>query len=160
MKNLSGKILTVLCAAALMISLASCAGKTETKEKSEAQTAVASAETKAETVVETQAEASAEAKASSSEKKTSENKKSANSGIIGSWEYEDGGFIYTFKSDGTGTYDAMGNKMKFTYEDTGSKLKIKYKDVDENMELEYELKGDILNVKDSGGNDTIYKRKK
>ena len=51
--------------------------------------------------------------------------------------------------------------MNFTYEADGSTLKITYTDegVDAPMELEYEIDGDALNVKDSMGNDTLYKRK-
>ena len=55
--------------------------------------------------------------------------------------------------------DAAGTLMKFTYTAENSVLAITYDGSDAPMELEYELNGDILNVKDSAGNDTIYHRK-
>ena len=69
--------------------------------------------------------------------------------------------VYTFNADGSGSYDMFGEVMKFTYEADGSTLKITYIDegVDAATELEYAIDGDTLNVKDSLGNDTIYKRK-
>ena len=80
-------------------------------------------------------------------------------GLVGSWEYESGGFTYTFNSDASGVYDVAGTQMKFTYTAENSVLAITYEGSDAPMELEYELNGDILNVKDSAGNDTIYHRK-
>ena len=80
--------------------------------------------------------------------------------IVGSWEYEGGGFIYTFNEDGTGTYDLGGGSvMNFTYEATDSELSILYDGNTEPMVLEYVLSGTVLNVKDSFGSDTIYNKK-
>lgn len=157
MSTIIKKAAALVCAAMLVISISACGEKTETKNSSEvsetnsvatysdssaaAETTVAAAET-------TAAEATtAAAKAEAS-----------NSDLVGSWEYESGGFVYTFNDNGTGTYDISGNVMKFTYTADDTKLTITYEGSPA-MELNYELNGDTLNVKDSAGNDTIYKRK-
>ena len=89
----------------------------------------------------------------------SETKADENS-IIGSWEYTGGTYIYTFNEDGTGTYDVgSDNPMKFTYELSETELSILYDGNTAPTVLEYVLDGDTLNVKDSFGEDTIYKRK-
>ena len=80
--------------------------------------------------------------------------------IVGTWEYESGGYTYNFKEDGTGTYDlGNGTVMEFTYTAEAGKLSITYTGNTSPMELDYVLDGDTLNVKDSFGSDTIYKRK-
>ena len=91
--------------------------------------------------------------------KTTAAAESKKASIIGSWEYESGGYTYTFNEDGTGTYDTGGAVMKFTYEATDTELSITYEGNTEPMVLEYTLDGDTLNVKDSFGSDTIYNRK-
>ena len=49
-----------------------------------------------------------------------------------------------------------GTTLPFTYTIDGNKLAITY---DTGLfETEYEINGDILNVKDSGGSDTLYKK--
>lgn len=77
--------------------------------------------------------------------------------IVGDWKYEGGDYIYHFKEDGTGTYDISGSTMNFTYTAEDGKLTITY-DGSSPMELQYSIDGDTLNVKDSFGKDTIYKR--
>ena len=80
--------------------------------------------------------------------------------IVGSWEYQGGGFIYTFNADGSGTYDLGGGSvMNFTYETTDTELSLLYDGNTDPMVLEYEINGDVLNVKDSFGSDTLYNRK-
>ena len=83
--------------------------------------------------------------------------------IVGRWKYTDSDlgdlgidFVYTFNADGTGDYDMSGTKMEFTYKTDGNKLTITYDSGP--FETEYEIKGNVLNVKDSGGNDTLYKK--
>ena len=78
--------------------------------------------------------------------------------IVGTWKYEGGNYIYTFNADGTGTYDLGSSKMEFTYTTTDKVLSITYTGNTSPMELEYILDGNTLNVKDSFGNDTIYKK--
>lgn len=80
--------------------------------------------------------------------------------IVGSWKYDSSVFdaVYNFKADGTGTYDLNGQAMKFTYTAEGGKLSFTYEGFDDPMVLDYEIDGDELNVKDSFGNDTIYKK--
>ena len=80
--------------------------------------------------------------------------------LVGSWEYQGGGFTYTFNADGTGTYDVGGGKvMKFTYEATDSSISFTYEGNTTPMVLNYSINGKVLNVKDSGGSDTLYNRK-
>lgn len=81
--------------------------------------------------------------------------------IVGKWKYYDKDFgsmdfIYTFNKDGTGNYSMAGTPMPFTYTIDGNNLTITYDSGP--FETEYEINGDILNVKDSGGNDTLYKK--
>ena len=78
--------------------------------------------------------------------------------IVGSWKYESGDYIYTFKEDGTGEYSYYSTKMEFTYKTEGDKLSITYKGSTAPFETTYEINGDKLNVKDSFGKDTIYKK--
>ena len=84
--------------------------------------------------------------------------------IVGRWKYTDSelgdlgiDFIYTFNADGTGNYDMSGTKLEFTYTTDGNKLSIKYTESGL-FETEYEIKDNVLNVKDSGGSDTFYKK--
>ena len=80
-----------------------------------------------------------------------DNKKS----IVGDWEYKNGGgYIYHFNEDGTGTY--MGT-MKFTYTENNGAVTITYDGMDNSLQGTWD--GDVLNIKDSLGSDTIYNRK-
>ena len=79
--------------------------------------------------------------------------------IVGSWEYESGGYTYTFNADGTGNYDAAGTVMNFTYTTEGDTLSILYDGNTAPFETQYSIDGDKLNVIDSLGNDTIYIKK-
>ena len=82
--------------------------------------------------------------------------------IVGKWKYYEEGssysadFIYTFNKDGTGEYSMFGASKPFTYTTDGNKLTITYDSAP--FETEYEINGDILNVKDSAGSDTLYKK--
>ncbi|MBR3132683.1 MAG: hypothetical protein IKG42_01155 [Clostridia bacterium] len=91
--------------------------------------------------------------------KSSEDKKDSNS-IVGYWENNDYGlsFIYTFNEDGTGEYDAAGTIMEFTYKTDGDKISILYTGNTVSFDTEYKIDGDTLNVIDSLGDDTLYKR--
>ena len=79
--------------------------------------------------------------------------------LVGSWEYQGGGFTYTFNADGTGTYDVGGKLMKFTYEATDTSISFTYEGDTAPMTLNYSINGKVLNVKDSNGSDTLYNRK-
>ena len=150
MKNILTKSMALICALMLLSSLFACGAKNDVKEET------ASTETQISSAVEISLHTE-----SSSDINTEESS-SHNSSLIGSWDYAElSGMIYTFNADGSGTYDMFGEVMEFTYEADGSTLKITYtdEDVDAPMELEYVIEGDTLNVKDSLGNDTIYKRK-
>ena len=74
--------------------------------------------------------------------------------IVGDWEYKGGGYTYHFNEDGTGTY--MGT-MKLTYTEDNGKVTITYDGTNSTFEGTWE--GDVLNIKDSFGSDTIYNRK-
>ena len=79
--------------------------------------------------------------------------------IIGSWEYETGGYTYTFNDDGTGSYAVGENKMEFTYKDNGKAVEILYTGNTDASTYEYKIDGDMLIIKDSLGNDVKYKKK-
>ncbi len=90
-------------------------------------------------------------------KKEDENKNP----IVGSWKYEGGGYTYTFNEDGTGKYVLGNSEMEFTYEiKDNNKLSILYKNSTAAFETEYKIDGDSLNIIDSFGNDTVYKKVK
>ena len=157
MKAITTKIIPLICAVFLISSLASCGAKNDMKETT-APTRSATASTATEAPA-----ATVSATVTATDPATAtEEKASSDNGLVGSWDYAElSGMIYTFNTDGSGTYDLFGDVMKFTYEADGSVLKITYTDegVDAPVELAYEIDGDTLNVKDSAGNDTIYKRK-
>lgn len=88
-----------------------------------------------------------------------EKSKSSNP-IVGTWKYEQGDYTYTFKEDGTGDYSFSTTKMEFTYKAEDGKLSITYNGSTAPFESDYEVNGDTLNVKDSFGKDTIYKKQK
>ena len=151
MKAITTKTISLICALFLMIPLASCGAKNDAKETTApTESATVSTATEAPAPATTEAGIETEAKAS------------ADNGLVGSWDFAElSGMVYTFNADGTGSYDMFGEAMNFTYEADGSTLKITFTDegVDVPTELAYTIDGDTLNVKDSLGNDTIYKRK-
>lgn len=165
MKSIIIKTLVPVCAALIIASLSACGEKSDGKESSAATTSAA--ETTAATGASTAAETSAAMGASTAAETTDapetaavteSHTPSSGGDIVGSWEYELGSFVYTFNADGTGVYDVAGQPMNFTYTADGSVLSITYEGSPA-MELEYELDGDTLNIKDSLGNDTIYRKK-
>ena len=147
----------IVCAAMLMISISACSEKTETRDSSEVSE-TNSVATYSDSSASNNTTAAATEATAAAQTATAAKAETSSKDILGSWEYESGGFVYTFYDNGTGTYDVAGNVMNFTYETNGSVLKITYEGSPA-MELEYELNGDTLNVKDSTGNDTIYKHK-
>ena len=164
MKSLFSKTAALICAVLMAGSLTACGNKTETKETSEASAATSAAQqavtAAAATTAEQQTTVAGTTEAQRSDPAAESPKVGAtDNGLVGSWEYESGGFTYTFNSDGSGVYDMAGTKMKFTYTSENSVLSITYEGSTAPMQLEYVLSGDTLNVKDSGGNDTIYHRK-
>lgn len=82
--------------------------------------------------------------------------------IVGYWKNDDflpgTEFIYSFNEDGTGNYNVSGSDMPFKYVLNGKKISIFYDGNDVPFETDFEIKDNILNVKDSIGNDTLYKR--
>lgn len=151
MKAITTKTISLICALFLMVSLASCGAKNDAKETTApTESATVSTATEAPAPAKTEAVIETEAKAS------------ADTGLVGSWDFAElSGMVYIFNADGTGSYDMFGEAMHFTYEADGSTLTITFtdEDVDVPTELAYTIDGDTLNVKDSLGNDTIYKRK-
>jgi hypothetical protein len=79
--------------------------------------------------------------------------------IVGDWEYENGGFDYSFKSDGTGVYTVVGTAMSFTYEIDLSKLTLTFDDGTDPKIFSYVLDQETLIITDQSGNDIVYKRK-
>ena len=161
MKSLFSKIAALICAVLMASSLTACGNKTETKESAAATSAVQQdTSTAAGTTAEQQTTFAETAEVQQSDPAAESAKAGAtDTGLVGTWEYEIVGFTYTFNSDGSGVYDVAGTQMKFTYTAENSVLSITYEDSTEPMQLEYVLSGDTLNIKDSGGNDTIYHRK-
>ncbi|WP_405358508.1 DUF5640 domain-containing protein [Ruminococcus sp.] len=159
MKAITIKIISLICALFLMISLASCGAKNDAKETTApTESATVSTATEAPAPATTEAPAPAKTEAVIE----TEANASADNGLVGSWDFAAlSGMVYTFNADGTGSYDMFGEVMNFTYEADGSTLKLTFtdEDVDVPTELAYTIDGDTLNVKDSLGNDTIYKRK-
>ena len=80
-------------------------------------------------------------------KKEDSNKAQSSNPIVGTWTYELGGYTST-------------TKMEITYKTERNMLSIMYKNSTAPLELEYSIDGDTLNVIDSFGNDTLYKRQK
>ena len=85
---------------------------------------------------------------------------STKKGIVGKWKHESTDYTYNFKSDGTGTYSYGSSSMEFTYETTDTKISITFAGSTIPFTTKYTLDGDKLNIIDSFGNDTIYKRVK
>lgn len=83
----------------------------------------------------------------------------ASGSIVGSWEYTNGGYTYTFNADGTGSYTAGSTVMEFTYEDAGDKVKILYKGNTMASEYSYTVSGGTLSIEDSFGEKVEYKKK-
>lgn len=79
--------------------------------------------------------------------------------IIGSWEYDIGGYVYTFNADGTGNYTAGSTVMNFTYEDDGKTVKILYTGNTTPNEFAYTVSGNTLSIEDSFGSKVEYKKK-
>ena len=80
--------------------------------------------------------------------------------IVGNWKNDELGvdFIYIFHDDGTGNYNAAGTDMPFTYTADGTNLSITYPDADVPFDTQYSINGDVLNVLDSTGADTLYQK--
>ena len=150
MKNVLLKSAALICAAVFIISLAACGGTNQNTKASEPAQATSAPATAAPVTESQKAE---------TQTKTEIKTETPASSLEGSWEYVDGGFVYTFNSDGTGTYDIYGSVEEFTYKSDGSVLTITYDEETGPMDLEYSIDGDTLNIKDSLGNDTLYKRK-
>ncbi len=143
--SLFAKIIAVVCALLMIVSLAAC-GSSKTNGTDD----------KNSTTISSSASSTADSKTDSA---VSNAEKTGNSDILGSWEYESGGYTYTFNEDGTGVYDLGTSTMEFTYEVTDTQLSILYTGNTSPMVLEYEIDGNKLNVKDSFGKDTIYIKK-
>lgn len=81
-------------------------------------------------------------------------------GIVGKWktDFASSTYTYTFNEDGTCSYEYGSTKMECTYKTKGEKLSILYKGNTASFDTTYSIKDDELNVKDSFGKDTIYKR--
>lgn len=168
MKHIWTKVLALICVALLVLSLAACGEKKDNAGGSDSSSAVSSKEDSAASsstasrAAKDDANSSAAASSSEDAASSTAESKSDSDGdnvLVGSWEYEGGMFIYTFKPDGTGFYDIGSDKMNFTYEVKGNTVSFLYDGNTEPMELEFEIDGDTLNMKDSFGSDTIYKRK-
>ena len=79
--------------------------------------------------------------------------------IVGSWEYESGGFTYNFNADGTGSYEFGDTVMPFTYEDKGDTVYIIFDGDTAGTDSAYRIEGNTFIIKDSLDNDVKYNRK-
>ena len=155
MKSSTIKTISLICTLLLILSLAACGAKNDAKETTAPTEAAATSSA-------TEAPAPAETDAATDAVTETEATTSSDNGLVGSWDYSElSGMVYTSNADGTGTYDIFGEVLDFTYEADGSTLKIALADddVDEPTKLEYKIDSDTLIVKDSAGNDIVYKRK-
>ena len=80
-----------------------------------------------------------------------------NQDIIGTWKHDK--YVYTFKDDKTGIYDANGTIMKFTYKDNGKKVTILYDNNTIASSYEYKINDNKLIIKDSFGSNVEYIKK-
>ncbi|MBR7042154.1 MAG: hypothetical protein IKI04_01495 [Bacilli bacterium] len=90
-------------------------------------------------------------------------KEKINKDILGTWindtTIEGYKFTYRFNEDGTGTYDVAGNIMNFKYTIDGANISFKYTDEEmETWDTTFSITDDVLNIKDSLGEDTLYKK--
>lgn len=157
------KLAAIICAAVLILSFAACNENTDKKESADPSAASEVASTAAKTTAAETTATETTATETTAEEPTVEETAAAakveDTDIIGTWEFELGGFTYTFNDDGTGKYEVVGGLMTFSYEADGSKLTLNYDDGLPSAELEYSIDGDTLNIRDSAGNDTIYHKK-
>ena len=84
--------------------------------------------------------------------------------LTGNWYYYDGtslrdSIYYTFNEDKTGGYTFSGSTNKFTYEDNGKTLTISYENANVPNEFDYTIENGTLTIKDSFGEDVVYKKK-
>ena len=94
-----------------------------------------------------------------SESSSTKSSSKSDSSLVGTWEYESGGFVYTFNKDLTGVYDLGSSKMEFTYKTDGDKLSILYDGNTESFDTTYKIKGNKLTIKDSLDEDVVYIKK-
>ena len=80
--------------------------------------------------------------------------------IVGSWTFEGGVFVYTFKKDRTGVYTTGSEAMHFTYKTNKNKVYITYKGESKPVVIPYTVKGKTLILKDENGDDVIYHKNK
>ena len=89
-----------------------------------------------------------------------ENNEPKEATIVGSWKYDGADYTYTFNEDGTGKYNAAGTDMEFTYTINENQISILYTGNTAPFETEFSINGDTLNIIDSFGSDTLYKKVK
>ena len=85
---------------------------------------------------------------------------SVSDSLEGMWQSEQlSDYIYTFRADGTGQYDMAGKVLALEYTTDEGKITLSFLEEGYTpVTLEYILDGDRLNIKDSFGKDTFYKR--
>ena len=80
--------------------------------------------------------------------------------LIGTWEYEEGIFSWTFKDDGTGLWaykaGASEGDMKFWYHDNGDSVMISFDGWMNGTDYKYTVNGNKLILCDAGGNELVY----
>ena len=79
--------------------------------------------------------------------------------IVGSWTFEGGIFVYTFKKDGSGVFTTGSDAKHFTYKTNGNKVILKYKEGG-SVTMPYTVQGKTLFLKDENGDDMPYHKNK
>ncbi len=82
--------------------------------------------------------------------------------LEGSWANdslgEDKLCTYTFRADGSGTYDVAGSLMSFTYQTQDSHIAILFEGDEVSLDTTYSITGDMLTVVDSLGEGVLYQK--
>lgn len=96
------------------------------------------------------------------EKKKNDNKQS--NPIVGTWDLyrnnkSDSDVYYVFNEDYTGSYTIFGSTKQFKYETKDGYVSIKYDTATVPTEYKYSIDNDIINIVDSFGDDTFYKKR-
>ena len=158
------KILALILAALMLLSvLTACASK-EAEPETEAAEAVEEAAETGEKAAEEKSEAGEKAADEKKEEKPVEEQKSEESPVylVGGWESGSAisGLKYylTFNEDGTGVQDANGTKKTFTYTVSGSKISMQYEGEAKPTDYAYTFKGGVLHISDPVNGDMDYER--
>ena len=133
MKQLSIRILALLCAVLMIAALAACKKSDDnTGDNNDAASSAAEGNTAATAAPATAAPAAPANPAAA---------------LVGKWQGDQLGVtaIYTFNADGTGSYTVAGTELPITYTATDTTLSISIEG-SESLDQPYKLEGDTLTI--------------